>query len=249
MRALVTYSLFASILLLGTSGIVQQSYAGFPDPNPPSYRGEDCSVTYLYTNFGVSKTDDPQVPGSLEFGGTCVAGDPGTLNSDFNHAYCQTTTTNGEVESSTIEGRACHIHVPNFFDQFNTKLIRVQVFWDGDARPTIDDTIKPDPKEAATCTFVDRVIPDDISPGHFYEDWICHPNPDNERIWLNLDTRTVITQAVVDAISFDRNAVGGDMIPMQTTSILVAGTQTMAAWMIPVLVSAIGIGIVIARKF
>ena len=46
-----------------------------------------------------------------------------------------------------------------------------------------------------------------------------------------------------------RTAVGGDMIQMETTSILAAGAQYTAAWMIPVLVSAIGIGIVIARKF
>jgi len=43
--------------------------------------------------------------------------------------------------------------------------------------------------------------------------------------------------------------IGGELIPLDTTMILVAGTQTTAAWMIPVLVSAIGIGIVIARKF
>ncbi len=44
-------------------------------------------------------------------------------------------------------------------------------------------------------------------------------------------------------------AVGGDIIPLDSTMVLVAGTQYTAAWMIPVLVSAIGIGIVIARKF
>ena len=43
--------------------------------------------------------------------------------------------------------------------------------------------------------------------------------------------------------------VGGSMIQMETTSILAAGAQYTAAWMIPVIVSAIGIGIVIARKF
>ena len=43
--------------------------------------------------------------------------------------------------------------------------------------------------------------------------------------------------------------VGGELIPLDTTMVLVAGTQTTAAWMIPVIVSAIGIGIVIARKF
>ncbi len=45
-----------------------------------------------------------------------------------------------------------------------------------------------------------------------------------------------------------RSAVGGDMIQMETTSILAAGAQYSAAWMIPVLVAAAGIGIVIARK-
>ena len=45
------------------------------------------------------------------------------------------------------------------------------------------------------------------------------------------------------------NAVGGEFIGIETTSVLVAGAQYTAAWMIPVIVSAIGIGIVIARKF
>jgi len=46
-----------------------------------------------------------------------------------------------------------------------------------------------------------------------------------------------------------RSAVGGEFIGIETTSVLAAGAQYTAAWMIPVLVSAIGIGIVIARKF
>jgi len=43
--------------------------------------------------------------------------------------------------------------------------------------------------------------------------------------------------------------VGGELIPLDTTMVLVAGTQFTAAWLIPVLVSSIGIGIVISRKF
>ncbi len=46
-----------------------------------------------------------------------------------------------------------------------------------------------------------------------------------------------------------RSPVGGDMIQMETTSILAAGAQYTAAWMIPTLIAAAGIGIVIARKF
>ena len=44
-------------------------------------------------------------------------------------------------------------------------------------------------------------------------------------------------------------AVGGEFIGIETTSILAAGAQYTAAWMIPVIVSGIGIAIVIARKF
>jgi len=47
----------------------------------------------------------------------------------------------------------------------------------------------------------------------------------------------------------DGMAIGGEMISLDTTAVLLAGTQTTAAWMIPVIVSAIGIGIVVARKF
>ncbi len=47
----------------------------------------------------------------------------------------------------------------------------------------------------------------------------------------------------------DGQAIGGELIPLDTTMVLVAGSQNTAAWMIPVIVSAIGIGIVIARKF
>ena len=43
--------------------------------------------------------------------------------------------------------------------------------------------------------------------------------------------------------------VGGELIPVETTPLLIAGTYSTAAWLIPLIVSAIGIGIVIARKF
>ena len=47
----------------------------------------------------------------------------------------------------------------------------------------------------------------------------------------------------------DMMLVGGELIPLDTTMILVAGTQSVASWMIPVIVSGIGFAIVIARKF
>jgi len=43
--------------------------------------------------------------------------------------------------------------------------------------------------------------------------------------------------------------VGGTLISIETTPVLLGATQTAASWMIPVIVSAMGIAIVLARKF
>jgi len=43
--------------------------------------------------------------------------------------------------------------------------------------------------------------------------------------------------------------VGGTLIPIDTTAVLLAGAQMTAYWMIPIIVAGIGFAIVIARKF
>jgi len=53
----------------------------------------------------------------------------------------------------------------------------------------------------------------------------------------------------VDYIAYLGYMIGGESIPIDTTMVLLAGSQMTAAWMIPVIVAGIGIGIVIARKF
>jgi len=244
MRAIVVFSLFASILLLGTSGIEQQSYA-LANEIPPTWdRAADCAVTYLFENFLNNVRDPPFDPGAQLAGGTCSAGNINTEPS-LNDAFCEGAVNGAGVEAQVAEGLTCHVHVPNFDDPFNTKLLRVNVFWDGGIDPEIFK-MKPSPSSSPECTFENRVIVNDGQ--HFYEDWICHPNPDNERIWMNVDGNTVFLQVFVDSISFGQ-AVGGDFIPLDSTMVLVAGAQYTAAWMIPVIVSGIGFAIVIARKF
>jgi len=51
-----------------------------------------------------------------------------------------------------------------------------------------------------------------------------------------------------DNLVFEMCMVGGSGFDIDTTALLLAGAQMNAAWLIPVIVSAIGIGIVIARK-
>jgi len=43
--------------------------------------------------------------------------------------------------------------------------------------------------------------------------------------------------------------VSGTPLPIDTTAVLVGGTQVTVSWMIPVIVSAAGIAVVLARKF
>ena len=43
--------------------------------------------------------------------------------------------------------------------------------------------------------------------------------------------------------------VGGEFLPVDTTSLLLAGTHTTASWLVPIIAVAAGFGIIIARKF
>jgi len=64
---------------------------------------------------------------------------------------------------------------------------------------------------------------------------------------FNFEQRDTNGNGIGDACEV--RAVGGSFIPIDKTSLLLAGAQMNAAWMIPVIVFAIGIGIVITRKF
>ena len=66
-----------------------------------------------------------------------------------------------------------------------------------------------------------------------------HVKEMEELIKLNCRPKTVI---------FDVNVVGGTLIPIESTSLLLAGLQTSAIWLAPVVISAAGIGIVLVRR-
>ena len=74
-----------------------------------------------------------------------------------------------------------------------------------------------------------------------------------KRVTSDISAITLLGQFnVLDDLKFSpiiSPAVGGELIPLDTSALLLTGAQMNAAWMIPVIVSAIGIGIVIARKF
>jgi len=59
----------------------------------------------------------------------------------------------------------------------------------------------------------------------------------------------ICTMGTINTIPACIDTVGGEIIPIESTSLILAGTQSTFSWMIPITVSAIGVAIVIARKF
>ena len=81
---------------------------------------------------------------------------------------------------------------------------------------------------------------------------VCVQNPFIGQFNIPTDAGNFIissTSAEGCFVSQLKTSVGGELIPLETTMVLVSGAQYTAAWMIPAIVSAIGIAIVIARKF
>jgi len=90
------------------------------------------------------------------------------------------------------------------------------------------------------------------TPGSTYiiEAWQCFPNPDDENIVITYDTtQWTLIQVVVDTQSTiaPPPPVGGTFEGVNTASLLVAGAQANALWLIP-LITAIGIGIVVVNR-
>jgi len=59
------------------------------------------------------------------------------------------------------------------------------------------------------------------------------------------DTRVSFYSDFIDGIILLDTPVGGTIIPIDSTALLVAGAHTSASWMIPILVSAVGIGLAV----
>jgi len=59
----------------------------------------------------------------------------------------------------------------------------------------------------------------------------------------NTGTITAIINEIITTIP-----VGGDFIPLESAAVLLAGAHMTASWLVPIVVTTIGIGIVIARR-
>ncbi len=153
------------------------------------------------------------------------------------------------------------VAIPNLIDPLLEKNLMIEIAF----CPTGSITAPPPVVSGITCKdattgdtvgqFVSTTGPlqgeSGQTPGSVYikEFWDCFPNPDWEQIELNYNSDWILIQAAVNTIStIDPDPpVGGTFEGVNTASLLVAGAQANALWLIP-LITAIGIGIVIVNR-
>jgi len=175
---------------------------------------------------------------------------PLTFEFDQNTALNLYTTGGFTSSMACTENFLCTFELANFVDELQTKIIFIDITFDTGTGS------QPSPTPTVTCFDVEGTAAGPSpgilleqgfdSPDLFIYDFKCMPNPDWEEITIQLDPNVILVE--IWTTSFDDKLVGGTLIPIDKTSLLLAGAQMTAVWLIPVLVSAVGIGIVIARK-
>lgn len=143
-------------------------------------------------------------------------------------------------------------NLPNWIDQFPLKTMRIQVSWCdsiGLPPPVITGITAPGASCTSTSPPTVGTNPVTVTGAlYFFQDFECIPNPDEETFELTyvFPIQNII-EVVVDTISEPPPRIGGTFEGVNTASLLVGSAQTNAFWLIP-LITAIGIGIVLARR-
>jgi len=96
------------------------------------------------------------------------------------------------------------------------------------------------------------VVPISLSASPFIGNAIVPPAAEASllagNVYINIHTVLNPAGEIRGQVTCSQTIVGGELLPLDTTSLLLAGAQTFS-WMIPVILSGIGIGLfVVSRK-
>ena len=141
----------------------------------------------------------------------------------------------------------CEFIVTNFVDDLDRKIIQIDISWGPPGTPVPGLPIVLCNVSTTGRTQAQFVDGNEID-GFAQLTFDCEPNPDWEEISFEKDPATIIQSVQIWTTSFDDILIGGTLIPIDRTSLLLAGAQMTAVWMIPVIVAGAGIGLVFVRK-
>ena len=222
------------------------------DVNQPDYYQADDSVYAHWANLDIVGN------------GACLDADLNAQVNGLELVEFQTYEVNGpifedsEPEYETGEPGEYLFYIPNVVDDFDTKLMRIQVTTcdvPNGVQPTvlptiISDVYAEDDGQEAEVTFIEHVVDEPFTLGatYYYEDYVIHPNPDFEEIEITVPEGSILIQVVVDTVSFDDDdAVAGELLSLDSSSLVIAGLTGSAAWMIPTLAGIAGAGIYLVK--
>ena len=135
----------------------------------------------------------------------------------------------------------CVVTVPNYIDPLPLKLIHITTdFAVVDDVLCFNDVEFPGPPPQGESGIRDSTSPN--SPDGVIEEWRCEPNPDVENIFFTL-TSNEVSNIEIHTVSKDvppPPPVGGEFLPIDSTALVLAGLQTSAIWMLPVLAGIAG---------
>ncbi len=146
----------------------------------------------------------------------------------------------------------CDYFIPNFADNLETKQIKIDIEFIGPGPTGFRvSCVELDGEDEIVTEAVE--LSRDSQPTHLTLLYECQPNPDFEviSIFKGESTETVLTDVEFWTTTFGGEPprkVGGELIPIESTALLLAGVQS-TTWLIPVVLSVIGIGLfVVSRK-
>jgi len=178
-----------------------------------------------------------------------IIGESGDCSTEFGSSTFSTAPFDATWSCETLNNMAtnnglvadCVVIVPNYIDPLPLKLIHITTDFaevvgiacfddDGSNGVKIKDGTR------------DSQVPNDEG---FIEEWRCEPNPDFEDIFFIL-TNNEVSNIEIHTVSKDvpptptPPKVGGELLPIDSTTLVLAGLQTSAIWMLPVLAGVAG---------
>ena len=230
MRGHWAIPVLASILIIGSFGVAQQA-----------------SAFHFFDHWIELHWDFLETPGTIPLDTSLSPTSSDSFGSFF--------SLSGSPGSATLlcsSSGGCTIVMPNYVDDLDSKFIEMEIeFGVGGPVGSLTGTVGVSGSDAEDGpTSCDPPFVSDNGVNLMVISIFCEPNPDSETITIPFspsDTAT-ISAIWVETESFSGFfAVGGTSIPIDTTSLLLAGASV-NVWMIPVILSAAGFGILIARK-
>jgi hypothetical protein len=153
-----------------------------------------------------------------------------------------------EPEANCSEAQ-CSITLPNFVDQLENKRIKVEVFHGASDPPSQPSAICHDSTgdSEADVTFNDPHPDLQNFPDVWVFEFECQPNPDWEEIFF-LRSSDVSQNVFVLTKSYGEPIqVAGELLPLDSTALLIGGLSSMSVFMIPAVAGIAGAAVYLVK--